>query len=431
MSIDRMNWFPFLVGLGILLPMFFTMSGGIYTNKEVLVDSGGVIEALPLPISILTCWIVITLYPERLRETRAAWAMILGVFIVSMTSLWFGGDGVTPPNQKLTMAVQVALPMLGLLIGKLIPGDGEEVALAYLVVLTIIMPLQLFIPFGGAPWDLSSFGASQLSSNDFLSDNVGLFTIYAHIQYVSLIFVCALAYAVVMLFNEYKLWLFVVSVLMLVYVMRSFSYLTMTAYLVFLICYSWWWLSKLQLNIKFVIVLVVASIVISAVGVSYLSRQDNDFIFRSVNTAYTKIKPIIEGNIPSNVEERFGDWELFGKRIIESPKSLLVGHPEPMPREVRSSPHNWYLDIAHTFGLIGLLPILVLIGFTARICWRHRNSLPMQTWWLAGIVFYLVIVDNNFKVTLRQPYPGIFAFFMWGILLTRLESFNAAKQGGA
>lgn len=47
--------------------------------------------------------------------------------------------------------------------------------------------------------------------------------------------------------------------------------------------------------------------------------------------------------------------------------------------------------------------------------------LPAQTWWLTVIVFYLVVIDSNFKVTLRQPYPGIFAYFMWGLLLSRLR----------
>ena len=33
-----------------------------------------------------------------------------------------------------------------------------------------------------------------------------------------------------------------------------------------------------------------------------------------------------------------------------------------------------------------------------------------------------VVIDSNFKVTLRQPYPGIFAYFMWGLLLSRLRT---------
>jgi hypothetical protein len=45
------------------------------------------------------------------------------------------------------------------------------------------------------------------------------------------------------------------------------------------------------------------------------------------------------------------------------------------------------------------------------------------------MVAFLVLVDSNFKVTLRQPYPGIFAYFLWGLLLSRLRPRPAARPG--
>jgi hypothetical protein len=86
------------------------------------------------------------------------------------------------------------------------------------------------------------------------------------------------------------------------------------------------------------------------------------------------------------------------------------------------------LDIVYNFGLIGLIPIFALMGYTASLCWKKRKILRAETWWLTAIVFFLVVIDSNFKVTLRQPYPGIFAFFMWGLLLSRLRPV-AARQG--
>jgi hypothetical protein len=32
----------------------------------------------------------------------------------------------------------------------------------------------------------------------------------------------------------------------------------------------------------------------------------------------------------------------------------------------------------------------------------------------------MVIVDNSFKVGMRQPYPGILTFFLWVLLLAWL-----------
>jgi hypothetical protein len=59
--------------------------------------------------------------------------------------------------------------------------------------------------------------------------------------------------------------------------------------------------------------------------------------------------------------------------------------------------------------------------------WRRRESLSGQTLWLAALVAFLVLVDSNFKVTLRQPYPGIFVYFLWGLLLSRLRPAPVAR----
>jgi hypothetical protein len=144
-------------------------------------------------------------------------------------------------------------------------------------------------------------------------------------------------------------------------------------------------------------------------------------------TFYGKFKGLSEGRIPSNVQERFDDWTIFGQGIIESTRTILVGHPQPMPREIKSSPHNWYVDMVYTFGVVGLLPVFTLIVYTIYLCCKQRKELHSQTWWLAAIVFYLVVIDSNFKVTLRQPYPGIFAYFLWGLLLSRMRALAPTK----
>lgn len=431
MSTDNKKWFSFVVGFGILLPMFFTLSGGLYRNTEIIIDSGGVIATLPLPISILTCVIALVILFGRLPEAKAGWALVIGTVAVLLISLWLGSDGVTPHGRKLVMIAQVGLPLMGLILGQLMPGDGKPVALAYLTVLTLVIPLQLYFSPSNSPWDLSSFDLSVLRYEDFIADNLRLFTIYGHIQYVSLIFVCAYGFALSALWGKYKVWLVAVSILLIFYVLRSFSFLTTVAYSMLIVLFVVWQLSRLRVKVRLFFLAAVVFFVVLLGWDAYrvVAQQKNGLVINSASIAYQKFRPILDGKIPSNIQERFGDWELFGKRIIETPKTILVGHPEPMPREIRTSPHNWYIDIAHTFGLIGLLPILVLIGYTAHMCWRHRSSVSPQTWWLAGIVFYLVIVDSNFKVTLRQPYPGIVTFFMWGLLLSRLSAAAADKRG--
>ena len=93
-------------------------------------------------------------------------------------------------------------------------------------------------------------------------------------------------------------------------------------------------------------------------------------------------------------------------------------------RAVSTSAHNYYLDFLYNFGLIAFLPLAWLIAHTGRRLWRERrrlaNDLPLLG--LALVVTFLVVVDNNFKVTFRQPYPGLFGFFLWGLLLSRLAA---------
>jgi hypothetical protein len=92
-----------------------------------------------------------------------------------------------------------------------------------------------------------------------------------------------------------------------------------------------------------------------------------------------------------------------------------------MDRSIRTSAHNFYIDLTYNFGSLALVPLWVLIAYTLRELWLRRRDLSgLHT--LALVVLFLVIVDASFKVTLRQPYPGIFTFFLWGLLLARIRT---------
>jgi hypothetical protein len=129
-----------------------------------------------------------------------------------------------------------------------------------------------------------------------------------------------------------------------------------------------------------------------------------------------------------NLADRIGDWKLFGSGAIESSRALLFGHDKPIPREVRTSAHNFYLDFVYNFGVIALLPLLGLMLYTGALLWKERatvyedDSLFMH----AALIAFLLVIECNFKVTLRQPYPGIAIYFLWGLLLWRLRQPHSA-----
>ncbi|MGC1175160.1 hypothetical protein [Polaromonas sp.] len=396
------------IGVGILFPLFFQLGSGIYRDINPMTDSQGALARLPLPVSILACLLGLCLFARDLRRSKPALAMILGTIAVSFLSLWLGSEVTTPPLRKLTAIAQLLLPLSGLLLGQLIDDKENIVGRAFLVVISIVVPLQLL--------------ATWLQGGLILTHYLYAFSIYSHFQYVTLIFVCAFAYSLTTLWEEYKVWLCILAIPMFIYITASLSFLTIFAYSSLFLAFVTHKLWIYRANAIWVAASASLIAVAALGGATYFGKMagQRTSVEGEQGSFYGKFKGLSEGKIPTNVQERLDDWTLFGYAIVESKKSILVGHPQPMPREIKSSPHNWYLDITYTFGLIGLFPILALIVYTASTCWRKRKSLTAQTWWLSAIVFYLVIVDSNFKVTLRQPYPGIFAYFLWGLLLSKI-----------
>lgn len=124
------------------------------------------------------------------------------------------------------------------------------------------------------------------------------------------------------------------------------------------------------------------------------------------------------------MRSRLADWTLYGRGIAESPWTALFGRAKPLDRAVATSAHNYYLDFIYNFGLLASLPLLWLIGYTAALLWRARGALrrDLPLLGLVVVVVFLVLIDNNLKATFRQPYPGLFGFFLWGLLVSRLSA---------
>jgi hypothetical protein len=134
--------------------------------------------------------------------------------------------------------------------------------------------------------------------------------------------------------------------------------------------------------------------------------------------------------LPLNIVERISDWVLFGRPVFSSVETFFFGHASPLARTIRTSAHNYYIDLAYNFGAVALIPLAGLLLYTLRLIWLHRRDfwLNARLAWIGVIVLFLLLVDSNFKVTLRQPYPGIFAFFLWGVLLARLRTRDIARD---
>lgn len=404
------------IGIVLLFPLFFQLSGGIYDG--FLLDSGGNIRNLPFPVAVFGCFGGITILLAHFRRAYAAMAFIAGMLAAMSLSVVFAGAGLQLELRKLILLAQFVMPMFALVLGQMVDDDQKMIPKAFLAVLLVVVPCQLL--------------AGWIQGTLTLTHDLYLFSIYQHFQFVPLVFVCAYMYAMVALWSTYKTLLLLLLPLVFVYAIASVSFLTIAACVIFLAILVDY---RLRVSKKvhgiFIATLVLGAIALSVVGAStyFAIAKGNTSIIGDYGQYVGKYQALAEGRLPDNVSERLADWKLFGVGIVESPTTIVFGHVEPLAREVRTSAHNWYIDMAYSFGFISLLPVLVLVGYTMRLLWRSGSWLTPETRWLALIVFYLVIIDSNFKVTLRQPYPGIFTYFLWGLLLSRLRPPTVPKLG--
>jgi MFS family permease len=406
-----------LIGVALLFPLFIQLSGGIYNSARYVIDSGGVLSTLPLPISIAACVFGILALARDRRQAVPAAVFIAVLAAAMLLSMVFAGENLDIEKRKALLAAQFLLPTMGLVLGQLVRDEEDVIPRAFMWVLILLVPVQLAVGWWQKTLTLTHY--------------FYFFSIYQHFQFVPVIFIAAYCVAVAYLWERHKTLLRCLSVVMGVYAVASASFLAIGLYGGFVVLFF----SRKMLGLKTARVAsfvafglgIVAAVL--AIGMYYGLAKTNTSVADDNGQYVGKFDTLVEGKLPVNVRDRLGDWALFRNGITENTRTLVFGHVEPLARAVKTSAHNWYLDFTYSFGLVSLLPMLALIVFTAYLVWRRRKSIAGQTWWLAAMVAFLVLVDSNFKVTLRQPYPGIFAYFLWGLLLSRLRPAPADRPG--
>ncbi|MDP1673194.1 MAG: hypothetical protein Q8L65_08760, partial [Burkholderiales bacterium] len=309
------------------------------------------------------------------------------------------------------------LPMFALVLGQLHGEDTTAqpiVPVCFLWVLAILVPVQLLLTWSESSW--------------ILSPSYVVFSAYQHLQYVPAMFVAAYLVALYALWDmpRYRMLLLVLGAPMGMYAGASVSALA-TAGLVAGVA-AFGLLAWRRGGQGRPLLVLVVTVLICAIG--YFSMASGrmgpryDLIRLQTDTAVFA---------PKNLAQRIAYWKFYTGEILASPRSAVLGHVAPPDRTKYPSAHNYYLDFAYNFGIVPLLPLLGLIGLTllgVRRKWQAvKSSMPLLG--LTAVVLFLVLVDNSFKVGMRQPYPGILTFFLWGILLSHLFKPSTPARGQA
>lgn len=407
-----------LITLAIFLPLFFQFRGGIFDDPSGSFSSDGVLASLPIPLSVVACYLGIVLLG---RYSRARLALLSLFFIFNgmlLTSLLQGLDTTGEGRQKLVLLIQYILPMFALVLGQQFgvrEGALTLVAKGAMLTLLAVLPMQLLV--------------TLYSGQVLLSPSVYLFSIYQHLQYASLLFVAA--YVLVL----FTLWgragfdggLRALTFLMGVYVVLSWSLLAMLLFVLGVFCFVAQQVARGR-SVASSLTIPISTICGVLLAVLYILWVPQTDVITPLSEAANLSMRVLEGRV--GYLER---WMYYVDGIFASWTNALLGHSTPPERGLYPSALNYYLDFAYNFGLLGLLPLITLAMYSfVAVCrrwgefWTHAPYMG-----LALVVIFMLVLDSTFKVGLRQPYSGVIMFFLWGLLLavislpeSRLSSTN-------
>lgn len=400
----------YFISFLIVTPIFFQLGSGIFNEKPLVFDTKGLLFNLPIPLSVFACMFGFIILNEY-KKCRSGLTVVLFVFIFMVISTVFTTYGEIKYQQsKMILMMQFIIPLLALVSGQLIykkVSDLKIIAKSFLFVGAVLIPSQLIITW--------------LEGGSLLVSYMYLFSFYQHLQYGSVIIVSAFLFSLFVLNDDpkYRVFIYILLPFVGLYAVASTS---RTAILLLSLglaaIFSKEVFNKRSSKKLF------ASVILTIICASlYFSLFINENQITS-----GKFSSPVKVSVSKENMHRSYYWKYYVDGIFDDMNSSILGHKERPDRNIYPSAHNYYLDITYNFGFISLIPILYLIVYTLRLIFTHRKQIVDSTS-LLGITYitlFLIIIDNSLKVGFRQPYPGIYSFFLWGLLLGVMHNLKSS-----
>ena len=396
----------------IIIPIFFQINSGVFNDKSLVFDTKGLINNLPIPVSVLACMVGFIMFNDY-KKSKITLTAVLMLFVIMLISTVATTNGEVDYQQsKMIFMMQCIIPCLALVLGQLIYKnihDLKFIAKSFLYIVAIIIPSQLVITW--------------FEGESILVSYLYLFSFYQHLQYGCVIVVTAYLFSLFVLKEEvkYKKYLLVLLPLVGVYAAASASRIAILLLLLGLVTIIFIDFIKKNINKNFVIAVCLA-VICTYTYFSFLTNKSGMMPgkYSSTRTEENKIEK----------KDRSFYMKYYLNGILEDTNTIIFGHKERPDRTNYPSAHNYYIDIAYNFGLISLVPILILIIFTLKLIVKYRHNIISSSS-ILGITFvtlFVIFIDNSLKVGFRQPYPGIYSFFIWGLLLGVLNDLKNHKH---
>ena len=403
----------------LVFPLFFQLSNGIFHNPDLLYDHGARIEYLPIPVSLLACYLGILLIGKYERSHVSLW-FVFTTFILMLVSTLISTEEATKWQQeKFILMIQFLLPMFAMVLGNMCAGlkdDGRLLEKAILLVVVSVVIVQL--------------AASFIQDIGVLSPYLYVFSIYQHIQYVSTILCCGYVLAVFALCGnrKWRLWLILMAAPMGLFAIYSRSYVAIGALTLGLALFAVFSALRDKALPRYQAVL----LMVLAVSGGILGKGFSDG--QLWNSGSVGISLEADGAGAGKIRRyEIGDvisvWQSRTRELSRSMPLVLSGRAHRSERTVYSDVYNYYLELAISFGIFSVFPILTLIVVSGYWVIK-RSRIVLSSPSLVGLVIvtiYLVLVVNSVSVGMRQLYPGLVSFFLWGLLLSRLRTTGIEK----
>jgi O-antigen ligase len=303
--------------------------------------------------------------------------------------------------------MQYILPFFALVLGQSYQEPVNKVfrfEALFLYILLFILPFEIIATFIQDSWAMTPF--------------LYIFSLYQHMQYLPLIFVSMYFLAATSLHSEANLRFLLVFLAPAVgvYALMSASF----AAIVLTVLGS---IGLVVLNKKARKFSICISFFILMGMLLFGMLADNPLLKEKLKLSQSQSQSL------KGLSERQYYWSVYWQGVTESPSIFLFGHVQRPDREKVPSAHNYYLDYLYNFGFVGLIPLLIFIVYTLLLLYRHMlRTKQVEVVSLGVILLFILLVDNSLKVGLRQPYPGMITFFLWGILINRLFKFENSNE---
>ena len=417
-----------VIGVVLTLPFFFQLDGGLFSDPAFVFETEGVLLRVPLPVSLLAVFCGIALLGNYKTASRGLAVLFFSALLFVMTSLVAAKGNADYEGAKLALLAQYLIPMFGLVLGEMYgaAARGPVFERAACWVLVIILPAQLL--------------STWLQGYVLLSPKVAFFSIYQHLQYFPMIVSALSILAVLSLWGRATRPSPLAGGLLMiasVYVVAANSLGALVGLMITWAGFLFLYCRGTKLRFQSIAILaaavVGAALFAAATSSGWLARAVATTAEPSVQMSWdSKLSVMLprgDGDSVQSAPRHMDYWHHYVGEILESPRTLLVGHPTPPDRRQYSSAHNYWLDVAYNFGLLALLPVLGMLAWTLRALWLRRDLVIGDSLLLATALafIYLFLLENLLKVGLRQPYPGILSYFIWGLLIFRIRSLPAAR----